>query len=71
MNFAIAPVEATSTPSRFSHRLARGLRRELFREFHDRDREWETLPHDLPGDDGQACDSGTRKKPAPSGTTHA
>lgn len=43
MIISIAPVEATCTPSRFSHRLARGLRRELFRELHDRDREWEAL----------------------------
>ncbi|MCW0202858.1 hypothetical protein [Rhodanobacter thiooxydans] len=43
MNIAIAPAQATYASSRFSHRLARGLRRELFREFHERDREWQRL----------------------------
>jgi len=43
MNIAIAPARTTYAPSRFSHRLARGLRRELFREFQNRDREWQAL----------------------------
>lgn len=43
MNIAIAPVQTTYAPSHFSHRLARGLRRELFREFHELDRKWQAL----------------------------
>lgn len=39
----IDPVQTAFAPSRFSHRLARGLRRELFREFQDRDCKWRTL----------------------------
>lgn len=43
MNIAIAPVQTTHAPARFSHRLARGLRRELFRELQNRGREWQAL----------------------------
>lgn len=43
MSTAIAPARTTCTPSHFSHRMARGLRRELFRDFGDCDREWQAL----------------------------
>ena len=43
MTVTIAPVQANYARLSFSPRLARGLRRELFREYQELDRDWQAL----------------------------